>query len=488
MTYLALYRQWRPRSFSEVAGQEHVTRTLQNALRAGRVSHAYLFTGPRGTGKTTVARILARAVNCATGPGPEPCNQCEACRAMLTASSPDVVEIDAASHRGIDEMRDLRERVRFAPATCRYRVYVVDEVHMLTAEAFNALLKTLEEPPAHAIFVMATTEPHRIPLTVMSRCQRFDFRRLPEAVMREVLVRVARAEQAEVADEALEAIARRAEGSLRDALGVLDQCLAYGGKRISLGQVHDVLGTVPGDVLDRMAKGLHRGEVVDLLQAVDEMVAAGKDMRQLARDLTDHLRQQLVAVLEGRAGDWSAEALLRALQELAQAEADMRWSPQPRLLLEMALLRLTARAGRAESRGSSPAAPGEKTAPAKTDDPPPETTVDLERRWPQVVEAVRRRSVPASTFLEAAHPVRVAQGTLVLGFSPGCEVHMKRVEGQGMGLLLEALREVTGQDWEVRLKMLGKRPSAPAAAKDSEAAGGPVQQALELFGGEVVDG
>ncbi|MDQ7794641.1 MAG: DNA polymerase III subunit gamma/tau [bacterium] len=488
MTYLALYRQWRPRSFSEVAGQAHITRTLQNALKAGRISHAYLFTGPRGTGKTTVARILARAVNCETGPSPEPCNECAPCRSSLAGSSPDVVEIDAASHRGIDEMRDLRERVRFAPAASRYRVYVVDEVHMLTPEAFNALLKTLEEPPSHAIFVLATTEPHKIPLTVMSRCQRFDFRRLAENEIRDVLTTVAAAEEAEVQPGAVAAIARRAEGSLRDALGVLDQCLAYAGSRVDVEQVHEVLGTVQQDILDRMAGCLRQGTIVPLLELLDEVVAAGKDIRQLTRDLTEHLRGRLVAALAGSGEGWALGELLSALEGLAQAEADMRWSPQPRLVLEMALFRLTG--CRAATGGSVEA--GEPLGPPQPATPEPEATAapgpaaatpaDLDRLWPQVLRAVEARSVPLRSFLQSGRPVGSAEGTVTLGFPFSSEVQMRRIATRGKKILTEALREVTGQDWDIRFNLVEESPPQCAGS------GGTLEkQVVDLFGGVVVE-
>ena len=483
---MVLYRQWRPRDFNQVVGQPAVTRTLQNALRAGRVSHAYLFAGPRGTGKTTVARVLARAVNCQGRTGPDPCNQCLACLSTLEGSSPDVVEIDAASHRGIDEMRDLRERVRFAPALSRYRVYVIDEVHMLTPEAFNALLKTLEEPPSHVIFILATTEPHRVPLTVLSRCQRFDFRRLPEADIREVLETVAAAEGAEITSEAVAAMARRAEGSLRDGLGLLEQCLAYAGSRLDLDQVHEVLGTVDRGLLERLAQGLRDGAVRELLALVEEVAAGGKDMRQLARDLMDHLREQLVMAVEGGGdGGWPPAHLIRNMQELAQAETDMRWSPHPRLVLEMALIRLTPICA-AEAAGESVApapegAPGGQPAAVAS---PRTGSPGLD--WPRVLAVIHARSIPLHSFLRTASPIEAGEGELTLVFPADAEVHMKRVAAQSPGILEEILAEVTGREWEIRFE-LGPQTATSRRRKRSEPHEPLVRQALTLFEGEVVD-
>jgi len=480
VTRIVLYRQWRPRRFSEVVGQPAIRRTLENALRADRVGHAYLFAGPRGTGKTTVARLLARAVNCQAPAGPEPCNECPPCRSALEGASPDVVEIDAASHRGIDEMRDLRERVRAAPAISRFRVYVIDEAHMLTPEAFNALLKTLEEPPSHAIFILATTEPHKMPVTVLSRCQRFDFRRVPEAEIRSALESVAAAEGAEVTSAAMAAMASRAEGSLRDALGLLEQCLAYAGSRLDLEQVHEVLGTVDGRFLERLAVGVRDGSVRELLALVEEVVAGGKDVRQLVRDLMDYLRGQLVAAVEGGSdGGWKPAELIRQLQEIARAEADMRWSPHPRLVLEMSLLRLS-------PTGAMEVA-GETVAPAPSP-PAPESARARQPGidWPRVLAAVQARSVPLHSFLRKASPIEAGEGRLTLAFAAGAEVQMQRVAAGSPGILEEVLAEVTGRGWEIRFEV-APLTRAGRRRKRDEANEPLVSQTLSLFEGEVVD-
>ncbi|MFZ5590873.1 MAG: DNA polymerase III subunit gamma/tau [Bacillota bacterium] len=374
MAYLALYRQWRPKTFARIAGQEHITRTLHNAVLTGRVAHAYCFCGPRGTGKTSTARVLAAALNCLDPQQGEPCGRCASCRDIEAGSALDVLEIDAASHRGIDEVRELREKVRLSPALGRYRVFIIDEVHMLTGEAFNALLKTLEEPPGHVVFILATTEAHKVPLTILSRCQRFDFHRLDDAVVAQRLQEVAAKAGLEMEPAALKLIVRAAGGGMRDALAVLDQLAAYSAGVIRESDVRDLLGSVGPEVLAEMARALLAGDAAAVLQQVEQAYRQGRDLALLLADLCAYLREMWLAALRdgslpggggqfgnkvrsgegpgapaagglaagsGEAGPDAAARLprlMRVLETLARAQQEMRFSPSPRLLLEMALV------------------------------------------------------------------------------------------------------------------------------------------------------
>src|SRR5712692_6399841 len=369
MNYLSLYRKYRSQSFEDLAGQEHVTRTLQNALRGGRVAHAYLFSGPRGTGKTSAARLLARALNCETGPTPTPCGECVSCREIRDGISPTVVEIDAASSRGIDEVRELRQRAMTVPTQPGARkVFIVDEVHMLTTEACNALLKTLDDPPAHVLFVLATTDAQKLPATILSRCQRFEFRRGSVGLIGERLKYVAEQEGYRIEPEAVRLVARASTGSWRDAISLLEQVLSYGGTEVTAATVASVLGAVAEEQLFELAEGLARAEGQTVYPIVERLISDGTEPRQLARDLGEHFRALLMADagalpadayspdatrrLAEQAARFGTGRLVTALEALALAEKEMRWSDSGRVVLEVALARLMLAPGD-DSRPSS---------------------------------------------------------------------------------------------------------------------------------------
>ena len=354
---MSFYRKWRPQTFEDVAGQERVTRTLQNAIAAGRIVHAYLFCGHRGSGKTTTARILAKCLNCVRGPTPTPDNVCPSCVAISNGVSLDVIEIDAASNRGIDEIRDLREKVRLVPVEGRYKIYIIDEAHMLTTEAANALLKTLEEPPPHAVLVLVTTEPHRLPTTITSRTQRFDFKRIPQATIVERLRAIAKAESLTVDDDALHLIARSADGALRDAEGLLDQLNAFCRGKITKADVLAVLGVVDEEVAHNLAQGIIDGDAGACLVLAGQLMDEGRDVRQVLRSLIDQFRDLLVvavmrhpeaivetteqrlAALRAQAARLAPGTIAQHIRVFAAAEAEARAATQPRVILEMALLR-----------------------------------------------------------------------------------------------------------------------------------------------------
>ena len=465
----ALYRRYRPQTFAQVIGQEPVTRTLRNAIAAGHVAHAYLLSGTRGTGKTSIARLIAKAVNCTKAKDAEPCDACETCVAIREGRFLDLIEIDAASNRGIDEMRDLREKVRFAPSDGRYKVYVIDEAHQLTNEAFNALLKTLEEPPAHVIFVLATTEPQRIPATIVSRTQRFDLRRIPHKGTVQQLGEIAQSEGWTVDQGALDAISRHAQGSLRDAEGILDQVASFTGGTVTLADVSDLLGLSDWEETSRLFDALAQNDGAAGVRLVGDLVDNGLDLRSFVRRAMDHTRALVLVRATGQVPGYASEAAAAALRDqaprftldrlakvakrLIETEQQLRTGEGTPLVLELAILDLTTQAEAPSSPGArtttaqpqSASAPRPQTAPAPQRPSRPSAVVDLaERRernaraeaaappvakdapalsldrvrevWGELVERTKARSVGNGTQLALAEPLVIEGSTVTIGF------------------------------------------------------------------------
>lgn len=359
MSYTALYRKFRPSAFEDVKGQDHIITTLQNQIRANRIGHAYLFCGTRGTGKTTVAKIFAKAVNCEHPVNGSPCGECEMCRSIAAGTSMNVIEIDAASNNGVDNIREIREEVTYRPTEGRYKVYIIDEVHMLSIGAFNALLKTLEEPPEYVIFILATTEVHKIPITILSRCQHYDFKRISIETITDRMKELMDVEQVDVEDKALRYIAKAADGSMRDALSLLDQCIAfYLGQRLTYDNVLEVLGAVDTDVFSRLLRKTIARDVAGVLDIVDELIMQGRELTQLAADFTWYLRNLLLVKTSDNIEDVldvSTENMMQLKEEAEMIETDMllryirifselsgqlRYATQKRVMLEVALIKL----------------------------------------------------------------------------------------------------------------------------------------------------
>jgi DNA polymerase-3 subunit gamma/tau len=359
MNYTALYRKYRPLCFHDMVGQEHIVRTLQNQLKTGRVSHAYLFCGTRGTGKTSAAKIFARAVNCLSPIDGEPCNQCEMCNAALEGRSMNVIEIDAASNNGVDNIREIREEVKYPPAEGKYKVYIIDEVHMLSTGAFNALLKTLEEPPAYVMFLLATTDPQKIPPTILSRCQRFDFHRITTECIMETLEQYLEQEGVLADKEAIRYISRLGDGSMRDALSILDQCIAfYSGERLTLEKVLDIVGSVDDEVFFSMADAIGERNTAACMEMVEKLLIQGKDIGQFVLELIAHYRNLLVAAtipnpelildmpqetkerLKNQAQKFTPEQLIFWIQDFSKLQGEMKYVSNERILLETQLIRL----------------------------------------------------------------------------------------------------------------------------------------------------
>ena len=359
MSYTALYRKFRPDNFEDVKGQDHIVTTLTNQINANRIGHAYLFCGTRGTGKTTVAKILAKAVNCEHPVNGSPCNECEMCKAIQAGTSMNVIEIDAASNNGVDNIREIREEVTYRPTEGRYKVYIIDEVHMLSIGAFNALLKTLEEPPEYVIFILATTEAHKIPITILSRCQRYDFKRITIDTIAARLDELMKKEQVEVEEKAIRYIAKAADGSMRDALSLLDQCIAfYLGQKLTYDHVLEVLGAVDTDVFSRLLRQIISQDVGKVLATVEELVMQGRELTQLAADFTWYLRNLLLvktsdnmedvldvstenlAQLKEEAQMIESGVLLRYIRIFSDLSNQIRFASQKRVLVEIALIKL----------------------------------------------------------------------------------------------------------------------------------------------------
>jgi DNA polymerase III subunit gamma/tau len=525
----ALYRKWRPQQWDQVVGQEHVVQTLRNALAAGRIAHAYLFAGPRGTGKTTTARLLAKAVNClAPDLAERPCDKCEHCLALNQGRFLDLIEIDAASNTSVEDVRSLRDKINFSPNLGRYKVYIIDEVHMLSTAAFNALLKTLEEPPAHAIFVLATTEVHKIPATVLSRCQRHEFRRIPVNVMVRLLRELADEEGVEIEAESLTLIARQATGSLRDAISLLDQ-LASSGEMITPDLAHSVLGTAASQSVLELVEALLAKDSARGLDLIHAALDAGSDPRQFARQLVEYLRTVLLTLMksadqvEASAETRAARAahsqkftlpeLLHAIKVFNHAASEARLSFQPALPLELALIECIEGAQSQPApvevsvqKGARPAArtsrvsAGEKASPAveaETPLPPAATpesvsgdlpeqgeVVNMEmirQNWARIGALIRQRNPQTQALFISCKPLGFKDGCLVLGASDFVKAKLEKPEH--IELAESALAEVFGAQVPLRCVVAGGKKGAPPDI-DSE---GIVATALRDLGGEIVD-
>lgn len=359
MSYTALYRKFRPGEFEDVKGQDHISKTLQNQIKAGRIGHAYLFCGTRGTGKTSVAKIFAKAVNCEHPVNGSPCGTCEMCKAISAGTSMNVIEIDAASNNGVDNIREIREEVAYRPTEGRYKVYIIDEVHMLSIGAFNALLKTLEEPPEYVIFILATTEAHKIPITIMSRCQRYDFKRITIDTIADRMTDLMQQEGIEVEDRAIRYIAKAADGSMRDALSLLDQCIAfYLGQKLTYDNVLEVLGAVDTEVFSRLLRELLQRDVAGVLRILEELIMQGRELSQLATDFTWYLRNLLLVKnsdnmedvldvstenlmqLKEEAKEIEYDTLIRYIRIFSELSNQLRYATQKRVLMEVAFIKL----------------------------------------------------------------------------------------------------------------------------------------------------
>lgn len=526
----ALYRKWRPQRWEEVCGQDHIIHTLRNAVRGERVAHAYLFAGPRGTGKTTTARLLAKAVNClADSPADRPCGDCELCMAVAQGSFLDLIEIDAASNTSVDDIRELRDKISFSPNRGRYKVYIIDEVHMLSTAAFNALLKTLEEPPAHAIFILATTEVHKIPATVLSRCQRHEFRQLPVATILDYLRPKIEEEEFTIEEAALELIARQATGSLRDAISLLDQ-LSSTGESVTLDYAETVLGTAASEAVRGVVASLVAGNMGEGLSLINETLDGGADPRQFARQVVDYLRGLLLikmgneklveATAEARAEmcalaeEIHLERLLAGINAFNRAATERKTTWQTSLPLELALIVAGETQGNnSQSRTPPQAEPVQNPKSAKTKvdpkSPKPEPRVqNIEQksnpapdpiegklnfeivvsRWRDVLQAARRHDPRVQALLNSCRPLNLEGGVLIIGF--GSDLLRDKMEkDHNLQIAVSALEEVCGGKLGIRCILSESwNPGDPADNQPPPMEdGGMVSTAIRELGAHVVE-
>lgn len=528
MSYVVLARKWRPNQFRDVVGQDHITTTLLNSIRAGRTAHAYLFVGPRGIGKTTTARIFAKALNCPQTTDGEPCGECEACREIGQNRSIDVIEIDGASNNSVEDVRTLRENVKIAPALLRYKVYIIDEVHMLSTAAFNAFLKTLEEPPAHVKFILATTEAQKIPTTVLSRCQRFDFRRLTSRQIYGRLKQIVEPERIQIDDQALFAIARSTEGSMRDALSILDQLISFSEGAISLEDVHALLGTVGQELYRRLSVSIAEGDSAAILQIIDDVVERGKDLGQFLKELTLHFRNLLlvgypngeplvdlpeeeIAALKEVHGRFQGFDLVKIIQDLSDLESRFRLMPSPRVALEMLLIRIAhfgseisveailSKLTAIEKRMKSSSGPH---SPASTDgggtvfetageygsesgeppedmddhaEPPPEDEPEARPQldlWNQFLERVRDQAMSIYSYLNRGSFCGMENDQIIISFSPGNDYSRTYLEQKNTKMLLEeTLRNISGKRIQIKMILEEAHPSQSTQANPASPEG-----------------
>ncbi len=544
--YQALYRQYRPKTFDEVLGQKHITITLKNQILKGNIGHAYLFSGTRGTGKTSTAKIFSRAVNCLNPIDGNPCNKCENCEGILDETIMDVIEMDAASNRRIDDIRDLRDKVIYPPSRTKFKVYIIDEVHMLTSEAFNALLKTLEEPPKHLIFILATTEPEKLPQTILSRCQRFDFKRVTTKDIIENMRNICDNLDIEIEDKVLSLIAGNSDGAMRDALSLLDQCVSFSSGKITYEEATSILGIVNSELIFNIVDNIINKDIEKVLETIDEVIENGKDIHQFIKDLIHHFRnlmiiktskepmellnldEETLKLHKDQIKDTGLDFILKGLDVLTTADEKAKWSTNPRIILEMAAIQLT----KLEEELSleervrnlemginierlQEEKPSKKETPKKENvqethiekqkeevQKPSEVTLnekeafvddgnELEFRtiindWQKILQSIKLKKMNIFALLIEGEPISYSNNLLTIGYKEGFGFHKEAVSSpQNKEFVEEAFSIFFKKKIDIRFIMVGEKATIQKDEKQSKDKA--IKEVVDFFGEDMVE-
>lgn len=535
MSYKAIYRKFRPTKFKDVLGQEHITTILKNQIKNDNIAHAYLFSGTRGTGKTSTARIFARAINC-TCADDIPCNTCEICKSILDESVMDIIEIDAASNNSVEDIRELRENSKYPPSSCKYKVYIIDEVHMLSKGAFNALLKVLEEPPEHLIFILATTEPQKLPATIISRCQRYDFKRVSVENIVKNMESITEEVDVKIEKSALELIARSSDGAMRDALSILDQCLSFSEDEITYDYVISILGIVNNDLMFNIIDDIISGSTEHVLDRLDEVIKEGIDVKQLIKDMILHFRnlmvaktsenlensidgtEELIEKLKEQSKSMELEKIIALLNILSETENKCKWSAQPRIILEVDLIKilklpsevnlesLIERIDRLESQIKSGVKINNNTQ-RKSERPPQSTNNKVEKQvrkssdnkdlsldadidfenvkteWSNILQVIKTKKIALHALIIEGNPVSFKNNILTISFKEGFGFHRDALDKQTNKESIEKLIE-TVLNTKIELKLIMENKSM---ADDEQEKQNLVKDVIDIFGEDLVE-
>ncbi len=527
--YQALYRKYRPKTFDDILGQDHVTRILKNQVKSGNIGHAYLFSGTRGTGKTSAAKVLSRAVNCLNSIDGNPCNECSVCKGILDESLMDVIEMDAASNRKIEDIRELKEKIIYPPSVAKYKVYIIDEVHMLTNEAFNALLKTLEEPPKHLIFILATTEPERLPQTILSRCQRFDFKRITNNDIITNMQTIIDSMHITVEKRALELVARNSDGAMRDALSLLDQLIAYDNKNITYEDCINILGITSSDLIFELVDAINEKDLGKSLEILERVILEGKDIQQFVKDLTYHFRNLMISKVSKNPEEliftedvdryvmqskkFQLEEILRCLEILRDTDSNVKWALQPRIVLELAIVKMIeSDVSISEERKSTKQEkavkesikeePKEKLS-TKVEALKQETNVTqstneekfslkyVKAQWPKIMQIIKSKKISIYALIMEGEVQRVDENRIVITYKEGFEFHKNAVNSpQNKEFLEQTLSEYFSTPIELvfamsdQLEEMTKENEIGIKEKTKEEK---IKEVIDFFGEDLVE-